>query len=1003
MRCPFLLWPLLAATILTTTGRAQTTAFTYQGRLSDGTNPASGIYDLVFLIYDAPTGPGIFANLFSYATAVSNGLFTVTLDFGAGMFSGADRWLEIGVRTNGGSSFTTLTPRQKFTATPYAITAGHVVSGGLAGGTYTNAVTFNNAANGFTGNGGGLTNVSALNLGGVGADGFWRASGNTSTTPGVNFLGTKDNQALEFRVNNARALLIEPTGGAASFVGGYSQNTASGPGAVVAGGGTSGSINEAAGMYAFVGAGHGSKAGPFGAVVGGAYNVSPGPFAFIGSGLANTNQGPGSVIVGGTNNLVAALADSAFIGGGQNNVVNNSHGTIGGGEANVASTFSTVGGGRANRGAAAYATVAGGRENQSAGTYSSAGGGYNNLSSGDHATVAGGFSNVSGSTDASVGGGSNNVIQLGSDGSAIGGGQINLIQANSIFATIAGGEQNSIGPNAGAATIAGGFVNTIESGAGSSSIAGGNGNRVQSGAIYSAITGGLNNTIGTNARAATIAGGNGNTIGASTSDAVISGGTLNRIENNTTHSAIGGGYFNLIQANASDAVIGGGRFNVIDTNSAFSAIGGGLHNWIESDASHAVIGGGEYNSISPNAFYSTIPGGYWNVAAGPFSFAAGRRAEALHQGAFVWADSQDADFASTANNQFSIRAAGGVRLNTDTSLFFGGQTRQMLNLWGTDYGIGVQPNTLYFRANDGDPADGFAWFKGGSHMNLTKAPGPDGVLLMSLDDSGLLLLRGGIRWSLGGALVDNQGGSIELGNSTASGATPFIDFHYGVGVDQDANVRLINDADQQLTIARAGSATPMARLNAAGLTVSGAIELGDSTASAATPYLDFHYGIGTAQDFNVRIANDGNGQLTIGRAGSAIAMAQFSPAGLTVNGAVVLTSDRNRKENFQPVDAGEVLAKVAALSLTRWNYKEDSRSTHIGPMAQDFHAAFGVGPDDKHIATVDADGVALAAIQGLNKKLEEKLQQQETEIATLKQAVRELQSLLKTGSAQESQ
>jgi hypothetical protein len=81
-------------------------------------------------------------------------------------------------------------------------------------------------------------------------------------------------------------------------------------------------------------------------------------------------------------------------------------------------------------------------------------------------------------------------------------------------------------------------------------------------------------------------------------------------------------------------------------------------------------------------------------------------------------------------------------------------------------------------------------------------------------------------------------------------------------------------------------------------------------------------------------------------------------------------SDRNLKENFQPVDARVVLAKVAALPLSEWNFKEDTAARHVGPVAQDFHAAFGLGTDDKHIATVDADGVALSAIQGLNQKPE---------------------------------
>jgi len=69
--------------------------------------------------------------------------------------------------------------------------------------------------------------------------------------------------------------------------------------------------------------------------------------------------------------------------------------------------------------------------------------------------------------------------------------------------------------------------------------------------------------------------------------------------------------------------------------------------------------------------------------------------------------------------------------------------------------------------------------------------------------------------------------------------------------------------------------------------------------------------------------------------------------------------------------------------VSRWNYKEDTASEHIGPMAQDFYAAFNVGPDDKHIATVDADGVALAAIQGLNEKVEVGSQKAEARIREL--------------------
>ncbi|MFQ5492407.1 MAG: tail fiber domain-containing protein [Phycisphaerae bacterium] len=84
------------------------------------------------------------------------------------------------------------------------------------------------------------------------------------------------------------------------------------------------------------------------------------------------------------------------------------------------------------------------------------------------------------------------------------------------------------------------------------------------------------------------------------------------------------------------------------------------------------------------------------------------------------------------------------------------------------------------------------------------------------------------------------------------------------------------------------------------------------------------------------------------------------------SGAWSAMSDRNAKENFKPVDPNDVLDRLVAIPLETWNYKsQDPSIRHIGPMAQDFHAAFGVGEDDRHITTIDADGVALAAIQGL--------------------------------------
>jgi hypothetical protein len=115
-------------------------------------------------------------------------------------------------------------------------------------------------------------------------------------------------------------------------------------------------------------------------------------------------------------------------------------------------------------------------------------------------------------------------------------------------------------------------------------------------------------------------------------------------------------------------------------------------------------------------------------------------------------------------------------------------------------------------------------------------------------------------------------------------------------------------------------------------------------------------------------------------------------SGLTVNGTFVSSSDRNVKQDFQPVDSRGVLEKVSQLPVQTWAYKNDPGTKHLGPMAQDFYAAFGTGADDKHIAVVDESGVALAAIQGLNQKLNDK----DAEMEALKQSVAELKQLVQS-------
>jgi hypothetical protein len=95
----------------------------------------------------------------------------------------------------------------------------------------------------------------------------------------------------------------------------------------------------------------------------------------------------------------------------------------------------------------------------------------------------------------------------------------------------------------------------------------------------------------------------------------------------------------------------------------------------------------------------------------------------------------------------------------------------------------------------------------------------------------------------------------------------------------------------------------------------------------------------------------------------------LSPSGdVTIGGTLTQGSDRNSKQAIEPVDGAALLERVARLPLATWEYKDAAGVRHLGPMAQDFVAEFGLGADDKHIAPGDAAGVSLAAIQALKNE-----------------------------------
>jgi hypothetical protein len=119
--------------------------------------------------------------------------------------------------------------------------------------------------------------------------------------------------------------------------------------------------------------------------------------------------------------------------------------------------------------------------------------------------------------------------------------------------------------------------------------------------------------------------------------------------------------------------------------------------------------------------------------------------------------------------------------------------------------------------------------------------------------------------------------------------------------------------------------------------------------------------------------------------------------GTTRTTVLQITSARAAKEGFAPVDVAAVLAKVAALPIATWAYTNSHGVRHLGPVAEDFHAAFALGDSAQHIATVDADGVALAAIQGLNQLVKEQqtaLRARESEVRALQERLGKVERLV---------
>jgi hypothetical protein len=372
-------------------------------------------------------------------------------------------------------------------------------------------------------------------------------------------------------------------------------------------------------------------------------------------------------------------------------------------------------------------------------------------------------------------------------------------------------------------------------------------------------------------------------------------------------STIAGGYGNR----ASDigaTVAGGGGNTASGYVSSVGGGGGGFPN--TASGAYGTVGGGASNTASGNS--STVPGGYSNIASGTESFAAGYNSTASHSGTFVWSDSVGGGV-STRANEFVVKAAGGVTINSDR-------------------GISLNAVNTPIITRAWDPFDGTAAVakQGIGRWGLFMEPSKLTIGIPGDDIPGRIFQVA--KYALNGTatpmLTVNQDGLLEIGGAGNYGSKIAIDSFFG---------RYIGNQNSTLY---------------------------SRTNDAFAWYLNGVHA---------------NNQFDPGTGGSVLATLQTGASTTAVTGTFraqvfTATSDRNAKSDFTTLSPKAILAKVAQLPIMSWSYKNEQGAgvRHIGPVSQDFKRLFNIGYDDKSIATVDADGVALAAIKGLKQLVDEK-------------------------------
>ena len=608
-----------------------------------------------------------------------------------------------------------------------------------------------------------------------------------------------------------------------------------------------------------------------------------------------------------------------------------------------------------------------------------------NTIDGNQNFIGSGFLNSIGpSVDTSViVAGSYNQIQRYSSGSFIGAGTTAVIGTNSPNSFLGAVTSGSIGVNSASSVIVGGGNPKIGFGSAYAVIVGGDNISIGTNSLSAAIVGGDFNEIGDQSYGAFIGSGTRNkikaTLNAASDNSVLVGGLENVLQSSVS-SVLAGGYANNLVA-SSHSFIGGGNLNNIYTNGA-SVIAGGANNQIDVDASWSSIAGGQFNRIRPLARWSVVPGGYQNEigSQADYSFIAGGKNNKIGSG---------------PDGGSGSAIGGGTENSIGTNVFYSavsGGTRNAIGDFAVGGAIGGgEGNTI-------GPGTGRATIPGGLGNSIFAGLGGGrgstigggfenriGGAPNTMDFHVPSVIAGGIR---------NQIEQDESGGTIGGGSNSTIEAGAIAGTIGGGGDNTIKSGSYYSTI-------PGGNGNEVGERVVGSFASGRR--GKAQHDGSFVWSDGSTSD---GIASNRTNQVTFQSVGGVRMITRRPDSGPMVgaellpgSGSWSSMSDRNTKTNVAAINPRDVLARVARLPIGTWNYRsQDETVRHIGPMAQDFRESFGLGEDDRHISAVDADGVALAAIQGLNQRIEEQrtvIERKDGEVTDLQKRVAQLESLVR--------